>query len=481
METTNKQIDFLNCILGFLTNKPTDEQLQLIARLESFIRNSSANQLFVLKGYAGTGKTTILGAFIKALNQYKVKTRLLSPTGRAAKVLQNKSNLKAYTIHKQLYRRENSDDDFNRLQLNVNLHTNTVFIIDESSMISDYVIASDGNINSRNLLEDVIHYVFSGKNCKLIFLGDEGQLPPVGSDYSPALDIKHLTNNYSNVHIEEFCLSYIHRQSANSGILTNATILRTNESSLITQKLQEYDDIVRLNSIEFQESIEDSYSKYGIDDTLIVTYSNKLANRYNSEIRKRILWFDNVLCPGDLLMVVKNNYFWIDPQGPIGFIANGDKLTIKRIIKYEHLYGSDFARVEVKFSDYDEQEEMEVLLMLETLNCEGPSLGRDRIKELFFTIEQDYSHIKNKRKRYDSILKNPYFNALQIKYGYAITCHKSQGGQWSNVYVDAGYPAKNLMDSIYKRWLYTAVTRATKKVFLVNFPEDHFAEHTIYK
>jgi exodeoxyribonuclease-5 len=477
MENSTLQSNFYTKVIEFLKHEPSEEQKQLISELILFTLNKVENQVFILKGYAGTGKTTILGAFTQALNAFKVKTRLLSPTGRAAKVLTKKSNLPAYTIHKQIYRRKSIGDDFNHLSLNLNLHTNTLFIIDESSMISEYATSNDGNVSSRNLLDDVLNYVFTGKNCKLIFLGDEGQLPPVGSDSSPALDKIHLATNYFSLHIHEFCLNQIYRQSKKSGILYNATRLRDKKVKIPFLNATNFEDVVRLSWEEFQDSLESSYSNVGIDDTLVITRSNVQANRYNNEIRSRILWFEEILSSGDLLMVVKNNYYWVNEQTSMGFIANGELLKVKRLKKIEQLYGFDFARIDVQFVDYEDINELEVLVMLESLHCEGPSLNRTRIKELFFAIEQDYLYEKNKKKRYELILKNPYFNALQVKYGYAVTCHKSQGGQWSHVYIDQGYLNNDSMDQNYFRWLYTAVTRASSKVFFINFNEDVFENH----
>lgn len=478
MENSSPQTNFHSKVIEFLKHEPSNEQQKLISELILFTLSNIENHVFMLKGYAGTGKTTILGAFVQALHFFKIKTRLLSPTGRAAKVLTKKSKLPAYTIHKQIYRRKSLNDDYNQLSLNLNLHTDTIFIIDESSMISEYTANNDGNISSRNLLDDVINYVFTGKNCKLIFLGDEGQLPPVGSNSSPALDKTHLTTNYFSLHISDFCLNQIYRQTNSSGILFNATQLRAKKVKIPFLKANDFQDVVRLNWLEFQDSLEDSYSSVGMDDTLIITRSNVQANRYNNEIRSRILWFDEILTSGDLLMVVKNNYFWINEHTSMGFIANGELLNVKRVKKVEHVYGFEFARVSVQFVDYEDLNELDVLVMLDSLNCEGPSIERSRIKELFFAIENDYLHEKNKKKRYELILKNPYFNALQVKYGYAVTCHKSQGGQWSHVYIDQGYLTKDSMDQHYFRWLYTAITRASKKVFFINFNDDLFVSKT---
>lgn len=462
-------------MLAFFEHQPTDDQEKLIHMLEDFLRSKDQNSLFLLKGYAGTGKTSVLGAFVKTLSYFKLKSRLLAPTGRAAKILSLKSAKEAFTIHKQIYRRNSSVDESSGMTLAPNLHTNTVFIVDEASMIGDYSVLNDGSVAPRNLLDDLIEYVFSGKNCKLIFLGDEGQLPPVGCEHSPALNKDYLKNNYLALSITDFSLTKVLRQADASGILHNATLLRSSDeenSPLFDTK--GFTDFIRLPGDEFQDTLESSYNEYGVEDTIIITRSNKRANAYNNQIRSRLLWYEEILCAGDCLMVVKNNYYWVDDQTKMGFIANGEALKVIRVKKTEEMYGFEFARIIVKFVDYDELPEMEVLVFLESLQTEGPSIPRQRMKELFFAVEQDFLHEKNKKKRYDLILKDPYFNALQIKYAYAITCHKSQGGQWSHVYIDQGYIDPEMLNSEYYRWLYTAVTRASEKLFLVNFPDESF-------
>lgn len=475
MENVSESSIFKKQILQYFDHTPTDDQNRLLHELEKFLKIKESHQVFILKGYAGTGKTSVLGAFVKALTFFKVKSRLLAPTGRAAKVLSLKSTKEAFTIHKQIYRRNSSVDEFSGMALAPNLHTNTIFIVDEASMIGDHSLLSDGAVSSRNLLDDLFEYVFSGKNCKLILLGDEGQLPPVGCDYSPALDAKFLKHHYFAINITEFSLTKVLRQEEASGILYNATRLRSlQEDEQPKFKTKGFTDFIALPGDEFQDSLESSYSNYGVEDTIIITRSNKRANAYNNQIRSRLLWYEEVLCSGDCIMVVKNNYYWIDEESKMGFIANGESLKVIRVKKLEELYGFEFARVIVKFVDYDELPEMEVLVFLESLQVEAPSIPRQRLKELFFSIEQDYQHEKNKKKRYELIMKNPYFNALQVKYAYAITCHKSQGGQWSHVYIDQGYIDPESINTEYHRWLYTAVTRATEKLFLVNFPEEDF-------
>lgn len=451
----------------------TSEQLELMSLLESFTKDKDPHCVFVLSGYAGTGKTSMLGAYVKALAHFKLKTKLLAPTGRAAKVLANRSSKEALTIHKQIYRRKDQSDDFSPLSLTPNLQSNTVFIVDEASMIPEYIVQSDGQIG-RDLLRDLLEYVFTGKNCKLIFLGDEGQLPPVGSSDSPALDPVYLKRMFPRIKVSKFKLNEVLRQDQSSGILFNATKLR---SVLFPEKYKfktGFKDFVRLSGEDLQDELESCFSNYGAEETIVITRSNKRANMYNQHIRGRILWYEELLCQQDYLMVVKNNYYWLDDDSKAGFIANGELLRVKRIRKYETVYGFEFARVAVQLEDYPDEPETEVLLLLESINCEGPSVSRDRLKTLFFEIEKDHLHEKNKRKRYDKILKDPYFNALQVKYAYAVTCHKSQGGQWSAVFIDPGFLSEEMINEDYYRWLYTAITRATQKVYLVNFPDDDF-------
>jgi len=475
MEYEDKKSVFGQQMENFFGHKPNDDQNDLIELLEDFLKIKEPNQVFLLKGYAGTGKTSILGAFVKTLTYFKVKTRLLAPTGRAAKILSLKSSKEAFTIHKQIYRRNSKVDEFSGMMLAPNLFTNTVFIVDEASMIGDYSLQNDGSVSSRNLLDDLIEYVFQGKNCKLIFLGDEGQLPPVGCEHSPALNPEYLKNNYSGLSITQFALIKVLRQADESGILHNATLLRSTENEEPKFELNNYKDFIRLPGDEFQDTLEGSYNTVGVENSIIITRSNKRANAYNNQIRSRILWYEDVLCSGDMLMVVKNNYFWVDDSTKMGFIANGESLRVIRVKRIEEMYGFEFARLIVRFVDYEELPEMELLVFLDSLQTEGPSIPRSRLKELFFEIEKDHVHERNKKKRYDLILKDPYFNALQVKYAYAITCHKSQGGQWEHVYIDQGYVDPEMINSEYFRWLYTAVTRASEKLYLVNFPDENFA------
>ena len=464
----------------FFEHDLTNDQAILVTQLEAFLKIKENHQLFVLKGYAGTGKTSILGAFVKTLSHFKVKTKLLAPTGRAAKVFSLKSTKEAFTIHKQIYWRSSKVDESSKMILAQNLHTNTVFIVDEASMIigepgfGNHTIQNETAFSARNLLEDLIEYVFSGKNCRLILLGDEGQLPPVGSDFSPALSLDFLKSNFPLIGVSSFSLTEVLRQDEASGILKNATLLRGSFEKEFKFQTKGFSDFIQLPGEEFQDILETSLSNYGVEETLVITRSNKRANAYNNQIRARILWFEEAICAGDCLMVVKNNNYWIDESSKMGFIANGESLKVIRVKKVEENYGFQFYRLIVKFIDYDEMPEMEVLVFSESLQVEAPSISRTRLKELFFAIEAEHLDERNKQKRYDLILKNPYFNALQVKYAYAITCHKSQGGQWATIFIDQGYIEPEMINAEYYRWLYTAVTRATEKVFLINFPDENF-------
>lgn len=459
----------------YFKHDPTSDQVETLNKLYLFFKDETPYTYFILNGYAGTGKTSLLGALVQTLDEFKVKTKLLAPTGRAAKVLSYKAKKEAFTIHKQIYRRKNQNDDFGTIQRTPNHHTNTVFIVDEASMIGDYTIEKNGNINSINLLEDLLEYVFSGKNCKLIVLGDVAQLPPVGSELSPALDERYMLAHFHRLKIYSSQLTQVVRQSHSSNILDNATILRCSLDSTIYQwKLDLNGDLHRLEGQELQYFLEDSYSGGKVDDCVIITRSNKWANRYNNEIRSRILWYEDELCVGDRLMVLKNNYYWLGDDSKIGFIANGESIIVRRVMRIEEIYGFRFAHLLIDFPSYDETPELEVIVHLESLQCDGASLSRDRIKQLFFAVEEDYLHEKNKKKRYDLILKDRYFNALQVKFSYAVTCHKAQGGQWNTVFIDQGFKPEEITPTEHNRWLYTALTRATETVYLINFPETDF-------
>ncbi len=453
----------------------SQEQLLLSSELCNFFASENDLELFVLNGYAGTGKTTLLSAFVNALKTVKGKSVLLAPTGRAAKVFSNRSRQPAHTIHKKIYRKETVPGGGVRLVVPPNLHTNTIFFIDEASMIGDYSLRNDGSTSPRNLLEDVINYVYSGKNCKIIFIGDVAQLPPVGSDFSPALNLEYLQQNYGRLTVLGFQLKNVLRQAEGSDILINATQLRSApENAFPKFSISSNKDLIRLPGDELQDALDSAFSTYGRDETIIITRSNKRANLYNQQVRSRILWYEEDICGGDLVMVVRNNYFWLDDKSQAGFIANGEIMEIERISSREEMYGFQFADARVRLIDYPKMGSIEVKIMLDVIYEDTPNLSREKMKELFFAVERDYGHERNKKKRYEHVMADPYFNALQIKFAYAVTCHKSQGGQWACVFLDQGFLTEDLLDHNFFRWLYTAFTRSTEKLYLINFDKAFF-------
>lgn len=455
---------------------PSQEQSILMEKLAAFCTTQDEAATFLLNGYAGTGKTTLVSALVRGLAKINRKTVLLAPTGRAAKVFAHRSGKTALTIHKKIYRKETVAGGGVQLVLAPNLHTHTIFLIDEASMIADYSQQNDGSISTRNLLEDVIGYVFAGKDCKLIFIGDRAQLPPVGSDTSPALDKNYLNNYFSQLTIWDIELRNVLRQAEDSAILANATALRSApENSYPKFSLPKNTDLFRIIGDELQDALESAYADYGKEETIVITRSNKRANLFNQEIRGRILWMEDHINQGDQLMVVRNNYFWLDDKSQAGFIANGELISIERLGKEEHLYGFHFVEARIKLLDYPKMDSLSVKLLLDVINEEGPNLPREKMKALFFAVEQDYLWEKNKRKRFERIMADPYFNALQVKFAYAITCHKSQGGQWGCVFIDQGYLTEEMLDQSYFRWLYTAFTRPTEKLYLVNFHDAFFS------
>lgn len=451
----------------------TEDQQIAAAYLEGLLSETKEEKCLLLKGYAGTGKTTLLGAFVKALPAFQYKSVLLAPTGRAAKVFAQSSGKGAMTIHRKIYQHQLTSDGSLNFSLGKNKHTNTIFIVDEASMISDYSYTKETGIGNRNVLEDIMEYVFSGKNCSLIFMGDEAQLPPVGSDFSPALQLEYMQHHFPFITFKEVCLREVVRQEKNSNILFNATQLR-NLTPAQTPRLEvnKTDDFVHLLGTELQESIESAYSKFGKDETIVVCRSNKRANQFNQQIRSRILYMEENICRNDYLMVVKNNYTSLKEDSEAGFLANGEIIQIKRIVSQESKHGFQFARVMAQLVDYPAMGEVELLLLLDAIHADGPALGREQLKLLFFAVEKEYNHIHNKKKRYESVLNDPYFTAVQVKYAYAVTCHKAQGGQWANVFIDHGFLPEGGGNADFHRWLYTAVTRATEKVYLVNFNRE---------
>ena len=429
-------------------------------------------ELFILTGYAGTGKTSLISGFVNTLYEVKVKSVLLAPTGRAAKVLSNYSKTKASTIHRKIYFK-NESDGIEGFTLGQNKHTNTLFIVDEASMIStNSVIQGKDHYGQRNLLDDLIEYVYSGQNCKLLFVGDKGQLPPIGMSQSPALEKKHLKTEYAlDIYTSE--LNEIVRQDETSGILDIAGTLR-HFSEEIPSLPFNGQDAKSINGMELQEELEDAIQNFGSDEVMVVTRSNKRANLFNEQIRRRILWQDEDLNAGDVIMATRNNYFWLDAKSEAGFIANGELMEILKIVRREELFGCEFADVIVRLIDYPDMKDIELKILLNSIRYEGPSLPREDMKVLFHRIAaEEYPYLRNKRERNRQVMQNPYFQAVQVKFGYAVTCHKAQGGQWSAVFVDHGYFLEEMWDAEYMRWLYTAITRASKNLYLVNFA-PHF-------
>ena len=465
--------DFHGLLVKNLGHIPTDGQEQVIQALGGYLF-APEDRILLIKGYAGTGKTSLVASLVKSLVHYRFRTVLLAPTGRAAKVLSRYSEADAYTIHKKIYRQKSSVEGFGEFSLAPNLHRNTLFIVDEASMISNQSL--DISIfGSGRLLDDLISYVFSGSGCKLILLGDDAQLPPVGFDQSDALDPKYLERY--GFPVDEYYLDEVVRQTLDSGILYNATRLRKKIKpdvhgfpGLTSDK---FDDFVSVTGETLTDSLESSYSSVGQEETIVLCRSNKLANRYNKGIRSTILQYDEDIRMGDLVMVVRNNYHWLKDSPEVDFIANGDILEIQRVRGTRELYGFDFRDLQVRFTDYRVME-FEAKAMLDTLYSDGPGLEKDRTRKFYADVSEDYQQMKGKKHKNDAIREDPFYNALQLKFAHAITCHKAQGGQWKHVYIDQGWQTEENLDREYYRWLYTAITRATEKVFLVNFKPEFF-------
>lgn len=454
-----------------LGHPPTPGQEQLIDRLAGFLLDQSGHQAFIVKGYAGTGKTTLISALVKTAEQMNQKSLLLAPTGRAAKVFSAYSGKTAFTIHRKIYRQKSSTDGFGTFSLNKNLYSNLLVLVDEASMISNN-LAEDSGFGSGRLLEDLISYIKDGAGCKLILIGDTAQLPPVGTELSPALD-KTLLNGLIRVS-GEYVLTDIVRQGEKSGILYNATEIRrliTGEKMRMPAfKRQGYPDIRMVSGNELPEILENCYNKYGVEDSIVLCRSNKKANQYNAGIRKQILFREEELEAGDLLMVVRNNYHWVSGNPDLEFIANGDILKLIRVKKYEERYGFRFAYAALRLVDFEI--DFEAWILLDTLSSETAAITSDDNRKLYNGVLEDYGHIGSRSGQYKLVKKDPFFNALQVKYAYAVTCHKAQGGQWKSVFVDQGFVNKERSDLEYLRWIYTAVTRATDELYLVNFPEE---------
>ena len=456
--------------------EPTDSQQTWFKEIATFILSKNQNTAFLLRGYAGTGKTTLIGALVRQLKTSGYKAVLMAPTGRAAKVMATYSRFPAYTIHKQIYYPKPQQSGKMVFQLKPNKYRNTIFIVDEASMIGDDRKQAKLFENG-SLLHDLVQYVSRGDRCKLIFVGDPAQLPPVHLNLSPALDQKELEHfHFDRVYGVE--LSTVVRQAKNSGILTNATQLRAQLIAEVYGQFQfdvsEGSDISFTNSgMDLFEAIETAFDEGGVDQSVFIVRSNKRANLFNEHIRKRILGWEDELCVGDQLMVVKNNYFWLAPDSKPGFIANGDVVEILSIQARKTLYDFSFAEVRVRLVDYPDEAPFETVLLLDTLKTETPSLSYEEGNRLYQKVLEDYASERSKYKKFLKVKKNPFFNALQVKYSYAITCHKSQGGQWEHVFVEKPYLPEG-PDKDYLRWLYTAITRAKKNLYLIGFPNEDF-------
>jgi exodeoxyribonuclease-5 len=459
----------------------TAGQQQLMNKLSDFILSEIQDELFVIRGYAGTGKTTLVSAVIKSLGMVKFQSILLAPTGRAAKVLTQYAGKSAFTIHKKIYKPVTNAQGQGAFILQPNLHKNTLFIVDEASMIGDGSNAADGKLfGNRSLLEDLLMFVYNGENCKLILIGDTAQLPPVGMTESPALNAEYLKTNF-HCNIYQFELTEVVRQANDSGILSNATQLRNmvreEDKAMPAFAVKEFDDIVKLPGAELVDAINDAYKKYGDDNTIIICRSNKRANIYNQEIRSRIKFHEESISTGDYLMVVKNNYFWLDNKDKTSFIANGDIAEIVRIKKRDvEMFGFNFADVTLRLVDYPDEPEFDAKIILDTINADAPALTYEQNNKLFNEVMEYYSEVTNKSARILKVKQDPFFNALQVKFAYAITCHKAQGGQWKAVFIEQGYLTDEMVNTEFKRWLYTAITRAVEKLYLINFNAKFFPE-----
>lgn len=468
---------FYSLLLRLFPFAPTQKQDLFFQMMADFATNGR-DEIFVLKGYAGTGKTTLVSTLVDALPHIHRRFVLLAPTGRAAKVIANYSGQPAQTIHRKIYYPKKAAGGGVRFTLMPNKHKNTIFFVDEASMISDS--GNDGGAYANgSLLEDLIEYVYTGDDCKLLLLGDTAQLPPVGMTVSPALDIKALSAHYG-MNIRHIELDEVMRQAQDSGILYNATEIREQLLAEFYEevrfRLRGFKDVVRLtDGYDIQDAIHSAYGNYSIEDTAFIVRSNKRANQYNQQIRMRILDKESELSTGDFLMVVKNNYFWLKEDSQAGFIANGDIIEVLEIFKIQELYGFKFAKVKVRMIDYPDQAPLETILLLDTTISESPALTYEESNRLYQAVMEDYQYETAQYRKLQKLKQNPYFNALQVKFSYAITCHKAQGGQWDTVFIEQPY-LPNGIDADYLRWLYTAVTRTQRRLYLIGFGDEFFED-----
>lgn len=461
---------------------PTQEQAHALEVFAEFLTDRDPHAVMILRGSAGTGKTTLSGAIVRTLKEIRQKVMLLAPTGRAAKVFSLNSGSPAYTIHRRIYREKSFSGVEGLFNLNDNLYTDTLFMVDEASMIANMGLGGM-SFGSGCLLDDLVHFVYQGRNDRLLLIGDKAQLPPVGEEESPALHAAMLEGYGLKVY--ECDLNEVLRQSEESGILYNATMIRqmiTHDDITQLPKIHfaGYSDIKPMPGAELIEALADSYHHVGLDDTIVVTRSNKRANIFNQGIRNMVLDREEELSQGDILMIVKNNYYWMEEERKSNnklqsneipaFLANGDRAKVLKVRRRIDLYGFRFATLLLQFPDYDNYE-LEATVLLDTLTSEAPALTHEQQEQLFHQIEEDYQDIPLKADRMKAIRQDQFFNALQVKFAYAVTCHKAQGGQWAHVYVDQGYMTDDMLNPDYIHWLYTAFTRATEMLYLVNWPE----------
>lgn len=461
---------------------PTQEQAHALEVFAEFLTDRDPHAVMILRGSAGTGKTTLSGAIVRTLKDIRQKVMLLAPTGRAAKVFSLNSGSPAYTIHRRIYREKSFSGVEGQFNLNDNLYTDTLFMVDEASMIANMGLGGM-SFGSGCLLDDLVHFVYQGRNDRLLLIGDKAQLPPVGEEESPALHAAMLEGYGLKVY--ECDLNEVLRQSEESGILYNATMIRqmiTHDDITQLPKIHfaGYSDIKPMPGAELIEALADSYHHVGLDDTIVVTRSNKRANIFNQGIRNMVLDREEELSQGDILMIVKNNYYWMEEERKSNnklqsndipaFLANGDRAKVLKVRRRIDLYGFRFATLLLQFPDYDNYE-LEATVLLDTLTSEAPALTHEQQEQLFHQIEEDYQDIPLKADRMKAIRQDQFFNALQVKFAYAVTCHKAQGGQWAHVYVDQGYMTDDMLNPDYIHWLYTAFTRATEMLYLVNWPE----------
>ncbi len=466
---------FLQAVQKNLPFSPTTQQEEALKLISDFLFSPNSDEVFLLKGYAGTGKSSLLGALVATMVQLRQKSVLLAPTGRAAKVFGNYAGQSAFTIHKKIYRQQRYNGEQDGFSVTDNLHKDTLFVVDEASMISNSGLDSSA-FGTGRLLDDLIHYVYSGENCRLLLIGDTAQLPPVGQEESPALQ-KEVLASYG-LDVTEHTLNQVVRQSESSGILYNATHLRTllHQGDIARYpklQLSNFKDVISITSAELVDELSSAYARDGREETIVISRSNKRANAYNQGIRTQVLWHEDELNGGDLVQIVKNNYLPDKKSEGIDFLANGEIVEILRVRRTRELYGFRFCDALVRHLDYDV--ELELTILLDALHSETSALSREKQEQLFLNVMEDYQHISTKAERFRKLKNDPYYNALQVKYGYATTCHKAQGGEWRNVFLDLGYVAQEHLGENFYRWLYTAFTRATHRLYLVNLPDEFVA------